>query len=65
MLGLWRIAGISGVLGGLAGWWVPSGDRQSIGMLILTGLLVGTGTALASGCTSGHGVCGMALLSTR
>jgi uncharacterized membrane protein YedE/YeeE len=35
------------------------------GMLILAGLLVGFGTGRASGCTSGHGVCGVARLSPR
>lgn len=33
--------------------------------LIIAGLLVGFGTSLASGCTSGHGVCGIARLSPR
>jgi hypothetical protein len=33
--------------------------------LLLAGLLVGFGTALGSGCTSGHGVCGIARLSPR
>ena len=33
--------------------------------MALAGLLVGTGTALGSGCTSGHGVCGLARLSRR
>ena len=37
----------------------------SIVALILGGLLVGLGTRLGSGCTSGHGVCGMARLSPR
>jgi uncharacterized membrane protein YedE/YeeE len=32
---------------------------------ILGGLLVGAGTVLGSGCTSGHGICGMARLSQR
>ncbi len=31
----------------------------------IAGLLVGVGTALGGGCTSGHGVCGMARLSVR
>lgn len=35
------------------------------GILALAGLLVGFGTRLGSGCTSGHGVCGMARLSRR
>jgi len=33
--------------------------------LILAGLLVGFGTRLGSGCTSGHGICGMSRLSKR
>lgn len=87
-----RIAGISGVLGGLLR---PSkGDvawraafvlglvgapcvyllfavlpRPQIdvgyGALILAGLLVGVGTRYGSGCTSGHGVCGISRLSPR
>lgn len=35
------------------------------GAVILGGLLVGFGTRLGSGCTSGHGVCGLARLSPR
>lgn len=34
-------------------------------LLIVAGLLVGAGTRLGSGCTSGHGVCGIGRLSTR
>jgi uncharacterized membrane protein YedE/YeeE len=34
-------------------------------LLILAGLLVGIGTRLANGCTSGHGVCGISRLSIR
>jgi uncharacterized membrane protein YedE/YeeE len=34
-------------------------------VLIVSGLLVGFGTRLASGCTSGHGICGIARLSPR
>lgn len=33
--------------------------------MVVAGLLVGVGTALGGGCTSGHGVCGMARLSVR
>lgn len=40
---------------------VPSGT----GMLMLGGFLVGIGVTLGSGCTSGHGVCGLARLSRR
>ncbi|WP_233192659.1 YeeE/YedE family protein [Acidimangrovimonas sediminis] len=39
-----------------------SGD---LGLLVLAGLLVGFGTRMANGCTSGHGVCGMSRFSTR
>ena len=38
---------------------------SSVPLLIVAGLLVGFGTRLANGCTSGHGVCGMARLSPR
>lgn len=34
-------------------------------ILVIGGLLVGLGTVMGSGCTSGHGVCGMARLSKR
>lgn len=34
-------------------------------MLVIAGLLVGVGTRLANGCTSGHGICGLARLSRR
>ena len=34
-------------------------------MIIIAGLLVGIGTSLANGCTSGHGVCGMSRFSAR
>jgi uncharacterized membrane protein YedE/YeeE len=37
----------------------------SYGSLILAGLLVGLGTRYGSGCTSGHGVCGIARFSMR
>jgi uncharacterized protein len=35
------------------------------GIIIIAGLLVGLGTRLANGCTSGHGICGMSRLSLR
>jgi len=37
----------------------------SYGMIVVAGLLVGFGTRLGGGCTSGHGVCGIARLSPR
>ena len=87
-----RIAGISGIVGGLlhpsrgdVAWraafvvglvgapWVyrlvavvpPLRIRASDGALVLAGLLVGIGTRYGSGCTSGHGVCGLSRLSVR
>ncbi len=38
---------------------------DNLALIILGGLLVGFGTRLGSGCTSGHGVCGMSRLSVR
>ena len=38
---------------------------DNIGILIIAGLLVGVGSRLANGCTSGHGVCGISRLSAR
>lgn len=88
-----RIAGISGIVGGLLG---QRGERfghdiafvvglllgplahltifgnppqvivtASWPLLILAGLLVGVGTRMGSGCTSGHGISGLARLSPR
>ncbi|MDC7709179.1 YeeE/YedE family protein [Vogesella indigofera] len=91
-LGLGRIAGISGLLGGLldgapdrtvrvafvgglllapALYLLLRGELPAVQMmvdtpqLLLAGLLVGIGTRFASGCTSGHGVCGLSRLSPR
>jgi len=87
-----KIAGISGILGGLfssakenktwrvlfiagliASPWVyqlfaplPVVEVKANSLtLIISGLLVGFGTQLGNGCTSGHGVCGIARLSIR
>ena len=38
---------------------------SSVPLLVVAGLLVGFGTRLGNGCTSGHGVCGIARLSPR
>jgi uncharacterized protein len=38
---------------------------SSVPLLIAAGLLVGIGTRIGNGCTSGHGVCGIARLSPR
>ena len=68
--GLWRIMFVMGLLIGAAIYLVVQGDlpvqMQVIRpMLIAAGLLVGLGTRLGSGCTSGHGVCGIARRSKR
>lgn len=44
---------------------LPSLSIPATPLLVLAGLLVGFGTRLGSGCTSGHGVCGLARLSPR
>lgn len=89
---LGRIAGISGIMGGVLqkpdadGPWrlafligLPLGAlvmarslggmaltvSASTGIAIAAGLLVGFGTRLGGGCTSGHGICGLARLSPR
>ncbi|MFA3781316.1 YeeE/YedE family protein [Yersinia sp. 1652 StPb PI] len=92
LLATGRIAGISGILGGLLS--PKTGDRgwrmafiiglvisplvyslftalpaiqidAGLPTLILAGLLVGIGTRYGAGCTSGHGVCGLARFSPR
>lgn len=68
---LWRVCFIAGLVAGgaLMAPVVPSHfhlDRPlHAGTLIVAGLLVGIGTRLGGGCTSGHGVCGLARLSPR
>jgi uncharacterized protein len=66
---VWRWVFIAGlVLGGAASaaWVQPAvvGTRP-LPLLIVAGLLVGVGTVLGSGCTSGHGVCGIGRRSLR
>ena len=88
-----RIAGISGIIGGLlsrnrtdlawrslfliglicgAGLYRLAGGpleeidiTTSMPVLVVAGLLTGIGTDMGSGCTSGHGICGIARLSSR
>jgi uncharacterized membrane protein YedE/YeeE len=67
----WRICFLAGLLtGGMAlRVFLPTafdfGIIRPFPMLIVAGLLVGFGTRLGSGCTSGHGVCGVSRLSPR
>jgi len=49
----------------LSGWISPPNIDIDWGSIIVGGLLVGMGTKIGSGCTSGHGVCGMGRLSVR
>lgn len=68
--GNWRwcfLAGLlaSGPLYRLSGADIPLDLFASPGLLAVAGLLVGYGTRLGGGCTSGHGVCGLARLSIR
>ncbi|MGC4251499.1 MAG: YeeE/YedE thiosulfate transporter family protein [Sphingobium sp.] len=61
IIGLPLGAALTGVaLGGIA-----ADYPASPALLIVAGLLVGYGTRLGSGCTSGHGVCGLSRLSLR
>lgn len=46
-------------------WITAPRIEASLGVIVLAGLLVGVGTRYASGCTSGHGVCGLSRLSPR
>lgn len=68
---LWRICFLGGLLAGglLLRALLPSafdfGIIRPLPLLAIAGLLVGFGTRLGSGCTSGHGVCGVSRLSPR
>ena len=66
----WRVAFILGLIAGAALYALASGGlplelEASLPTLVIAGLLVGVGTRLGSGCTSGHGVCGLARRSPR
>ncbi len=68
--GSWRWLFLGGLLAAvlivrLAGGTVPGQLDLAWPVLIGSGLLVGFGTRLGSGCTSGHGLCGLGNLSTR
>lgn len=67
---LWRLAFVLGMLSAPLVWQLfaplPQVTMPSNPLLIIAaGLLVGYGTRLGSGCTSGHGVCGLSRLSLR
>ncbi|MDB4224674.1 YeeE/YedE thiosulfate transporter family protein [Granulosicoccus sp.] len=67
----WRLVFLGGVLAAPLIMTLITGERPAVEitsnvvLLIIGGLLVGFGTVLGNGCTSGHGVCGLSRLSTR
>ena len=66
----WRLAFVLGMLVAPGVYWLFAGATApridaSWGAVVVAGLLVGVGTRYGSGCTSGHGVCGLSRLSPR
>lgn len=67
----WRLFFLTGLLLGPLGSRLVDGSAANIRIdtplpvLVIAGLLVGYGTSLGGGCTSGHGICGLARLSLR
>ncbi|MCH8182044.1 MAG: YeeE/YedE family protein [Proteobacteria bacterium] len=67
----WRILFIGGLLLGAVAYQVFAGEVYEVSFslgwpaIVIGGLLTGIGTRVGSGCTSGHGVCGLGRLSPR
>jgi len=65
----WRLAFLFGLIAAAGVWSFAMNAAPQDGFpkpaLIVAGLLVGIGTRLANGCTSGHGICGLSRLSKR
>lgn len=67
----WRMTFLLGLMLGAAIWqWLtpeapPLRQNYPLPLIIVGGFLVGFGTRMGSGCTSGHGICGLALGSRR
>lgn len=67
----WRLTFLLGLIlgGGVAFYWAPEAfidiTENGTMQVLAAGLLVGLGTRIGSGCTSGHGVCGIGRLSIR
>jgi uncharacterized membrane protein YedE/YeeE len=66
----WRAVFVAGLLLGTFAYALTAGTlpvemQASTPVLVVAGLLVGFGTRLGSGCTSGHGLCGLARFSGR
>ncbi len=67
---LWRIAFVIGIIAAPALWQIWVGEIEIVIQtnalwLMIAGLLVGVGTSYGSGCTSGHGICGLSRFSMR
>ncbi|EGU47765.1 hypothetical protein VII00023_20267 [Vibrio ichthyoenteri ATCC 700023] len=68
---VWRVLFLAGMaVGGVSavqwlGASVPTLENSNLWIYIVAGLLVGIGTSLGNGCTSGHGICGIGRLSKR
>ncbi|WP_108483176.1 YeeE/YedE family protein [Oceaniglobus ichthyenteri] len=68
---LWRAAILAGMVSGPVFILFVTGEMPTVqvpvstAMLVIGGLIVGVGATFGSGCTSGHGVCGIARLSPR
>lgn len=66
----WRLSFVAGVIAAPLGYVLFKGEFASTMvaspvMLAVAGLAVGIGTAIGSGCTSGHGICGLSRISVR
>jgi uncharacterized protein len=67
----WKLAFIFGLLGGAFIYQqinpsaLPFREEPPLLLLVVAGLLVGIGTRIGNGCTSGHGICGIGRLSKR
>jgi uncharacterized membrane protein YedE/YeeE len=67
----WRVAFLLGMVAGGVGLflfrpaWFEAGITRSPAILVGSGLLVGIGARMSNGCTSGHGLCGVARFSPR
>lgn len=67
----WRIALIAGMVMAPGAIYLATGTMPQIAvpisplMIVIGGVIVGLGASLGSGCTSGHGVCGLSRLSIR
>jgi uncharacterized protein len=67
---LWRLVFVAGLIAGAMAFSLVTGGlavqlQANLPTLLFAGLLVGFGTRLGSGCTSGHGICGLARRSPR